>query len=107
MPYLPSLPEKAALVDVFRAYPDTAGPLIDYHEVPLRGPSPLGVADRELITAYVSGVNSCGYRRAAQLHQPPRRAAWHLGGRGLFHCLGAAVGRGRLRRAEEAVRRRR
>ena len=61
MPYLPSLPENAALVDVFRAYPDTAGPLIDYHEVLLRGPSPLSVAERELIAAYVSGVNSCGY----------------------------------------------
>ncbi|SDN34066.1 uncharacterized peroxidase-related enzyme [Lentzea albidocapillata subsp. violacea] len=61
MPYLPSLPENAALLDVFRAYPDTAGPLIDYHEVLLRGPSPLSVAERELIAVYVSGVNSCGY----------------------------------------------
>ena len=61
MSYLPSLPAGAALVDVFRAYPDTAGPLLDYHEVLLRGPSPLTVAERELIAAYVSAVNSCGY----------------------------------------------
>ncbi|MPZ83189.1 MAG: peroxidase-related enzyme [Actinophytocola sp.] len=61
MSYLPSLPADAALLDVFRAYPDTAGPLLDYHEVLLRGPSPLSVAERELIAAYVSGVNSCGY----------------------------------------------
>jgi uncharacterized peroxidase-related enzyme len=61
MPYLPSLPEDAALVDVFRAYPDTAGPLLDYHEILLRGTSPLSIAERELIAAYVSGVNSCGY----------------------------------------------
>jgi uncharacterized peroxidase-related enzyme len=62
MPYLPSLPANAALLEVFRAYPETAGPLIvDYQEVLLRGPSPLSVAERELIAAYVSVVNSCGY----------------------------------------------
>ncbi|WP_027943934.1 carboxymuconolactone decarboxylase family protein [Amycolatopsis taiwanensis] len=61
MSYLPSLPADAALIDVFRSYPDTSGPLLDYHEVLLRGPSPLSVAERELIAAYVSGLNSCGY----------------------------------------------
>lgn len=61
MSYLPSLPTDAVLLDVFRAYPDTAGPLLDYHEALLRGPSPLSVAERELIAAYVSGLNSCGY----------------------------------------------
>jgi uncharacterized peroxidase-related enzyme len=61
MPYLPSLPEDSALVDVFRAYPDTAEPLLDYHQVLLRGPSPLTVAERELIAAYVSALNSCAY----------------------------------------------
>jgi uncharacterized peroxidase-related enzyme len=61
LPYLPSLPENAALIDVFRAYPDTAGPLLDYHEALLRGPSPLSVLERELIAAYVSGLNSCHY----------------------------------------------
>lgn len=61
MPYLPSLPENAALLDVFRAYPGTAAPLLDYHEALLRGPSPFTIAQRELIAAYVSGLNSCGY----------------------------------------------
>jgi AhpD family alkylhydroperoxidase len=61
MPHLPSLPAGAVLVDVFRAYPDSAGPLLDYHEVLMRGPSPLSMAERELVAAYVSGVNSCGY----------------------------------------------
>lgn len=61
MSYLPSLPENAVLLDVFRAYPDTARPLLDYHQVLLRGPSPLSVAERELIAAYVSGLNACGY----------------------------------------------
>lgn len=61
MTYLPPLPQNATLLDVFRAYPDTARPLLDYHQVLLRGPSPLTVAERELIAAYVSGLNACGY----------------------------------------------
>jgi uncharacterized peroxidase-related enzyme len=61
MPYIPSLPEGATLPDVFRAFPDTAGPLLDYHEVLMRGPSPLRVDQRELVAAYVSGLNACGY----------------------------------------------
>jgi uncharacterized peroxidase-related enzyme len=36
-------------------------PLLDYHQVLLRGPSPLTVAQREVIAAYVSGLNGCGY----------------------------------------------
>ena len=59
--YLPSLPGDAVLLDVFRAYPDTARPLLDYHQVLLRGPSPLSVAERELIAAFMSGLNACGY----------------------------------------------
>jgi AhpD family alkylhydroperoxidase len=61
MAYLPSLPGDAVLLDVFRAYPDTARPLLAYHQALLRGPSPLSVAERELIAAYVSGLNACGY----------------------------------------------
>jgi uncharacterized peroxidase-related enzyme len=61
MSYLSSLKPDAVLLDVFRAYPDAARPLLDYHEVLLRGPSPFTVAERELIAAYVSGLNACGY----------------------------------------------
>ncbi|GAB3488513.1 carboxymuconolactone decarboxylase family protein [Amycolatopsis cihanbeyliensis] len=61
MTYLPSLPEGATLLDVFRSYPQTSAPLVDYHQVLLRGPSPLSVAERELIAAYVSGLNACHY----------------------------------------------
>jgi hypothetical protein len=57
MSYLPSLPHDATLLAVLRAYPASAGPLLDYHEAVLRGPSPLSVAERELIAAYVSGLN--------------------------------------------------
>jgi len=61
MPYLPSLPERARLLDVFRRQPATAKPLIAYHDALMRGPSPLSVAQRELIAAYVSGLNQCTY----------------------------------------------
>lgn len=39
MTHLPSLPEQARLLDVLRAYPDTARPLLDYHETLMRGPT--------------------------------------------------------------------
>jgi uncharacterized peroxidase-related enzyme len=56
-----SLPDDAVLMDVFRAYPETSRPLLGYHEVVMRGPSPFTPGERELIAAYVSGVNSCSY----------------------------------------------
>lgn len=61
MTFLASLPDDAKLLDVFRAYPETASPLLDYHEALMRGPSPLSIAERELIAAYVSGLNACDY----------------------------------------------
>ncbi|MDE2005819.1 MAG: carboxymuconolactone decarboxylase family protein [Rhodospirillales bacterium] len=61
MPFHPGLPPAATLLDLFRAYPDTARPLLDFHEVLLRGPSPFTEAERELIAAYVSGLNGCRY----------------------------------------------
>ena len=61
MAFLKSLPQSATLLEVFRAYPATAKPLLDYHEVLLRGESSLTPAERELIAAYVSGLNACIY----------------------------------------------
>ena len=61
MTYLESLPEDGTLLHVFQAFPETARPLLDYHETVMRGPSPFTVAERELIAAYVSGVNACTY----------------------------------------------
>lgn len=49
------------LLEVFQAHGDAARPLIAYHEVLLRGPSPLSVGERELIAAFVSGLNACAY----------------------------------------------
>lgn len=61
MAYLPSLPDDASLLDVFRMFPETNEPLLRFHEILLRGPSPFVEAERELIAAYVSGLNGCRY----------------------------------------------
>ena len=55
MTYLPSLPGDAVPLDVLRAYPGTSRPLQEYHQELLRGPSPLSVAERELIAARPAG----------------------------------------------------
>lgn len=61
MTHIRSLPAKASLLDLFKKFPDTNKPLIAFHEVLLRGPSPFSEAERELIAAYVSGLNGCRY----------------------------------------------
>lgn len=64
MSYLRSLKPGAGLLQIFRAFPEVARPLLEYHEVLLRGESPFSAAERELIAAYVSGLNNCNYCRA-------------------------------------------
>ena len=61
MPFLPSLPKGASLLDLFKAFPETSIPLIQFHEALLRRPSPFTEGERELIAAYVSGLNHCRY----------------------------------------------
>ncbi|MFQ5719236.1 MAG: carboxymuconolactone decarboxylase family protein [Acidobacteriota bacterium] len=61
MPFLSSLPENAAVPDLFAAYPATSRPLMAYHQQLLRGPSPLTTSEREMIAAFVSGLNNCAY----------------------------------------------
>lgn len=61
MPFLASFPKGASLINVFKAFPETSKPLIEFHEVLLRGPSPFSEAERELIAAYVSGLSKCRY----------------------------------------------
>lgn len=61
MSYLRSLPPDAALLQVFQSYPQAARPLLELHEVVMRGPAPFTAAERELIAAYVSGLNDCSY----------------------------------------------
>ncbi len=65
MSRFPSLPERPVLSDVFKAFPVGARALLEYHDALLRGPSPLTVAQRELLAAYVSGLNACNYCHGA------------------------------------------
>jgi uncharacterized peroxidase-related enzyme len=64
MSYLRSLKPDAGLLQIFQAFPEVARPLLEYHEVLLRGESPLSAAERELIAAYVSSLNNCNYCHA-------------------------------------------
>jgi uncharacterized peroxidase-related enzyme len=64
MSFLKSLPPEASLLQIFQAFPEAAQPLLEYHEVLLRGESPFSPAERELIAAYISGLNNCNYCRA-------------------------------------------
>lgn len=57
----PSLPADAKLSDVFRRFPKSIRPLLEYHDLVLRSESDLSIAERELIAAYVSSLNACGY----------------------------------------------
>ncbi len=61
MPLLRSLPENATLADLRCIYADLLEKLRPYGHRLMRGPSPLTPGQRELIAAYVSGVNSCRY----------------------------------------------
>lgn len=61
MPLLRSLSENATLPDLRRQYADLLERLRPYGHRLMRGRSPLTSAQRELIAAYVSGVNSCRY----------------------------------------------
>ena len=54
MSYLRSLEPDAGILQIFQEFPEVARPLLEYHEVLLRGGSPFSAAERELIAAYVS-----------------------------------------------------
>ncbi len=61
MSFFPSLPATPHLADVYKRFPDHVKPLLVYHDLLLRGESPLTVGERELIAAYVSGLNACSF----------------------------------------------
>lgn len=61
MPYLPSLPDGASLVDVYKAHPPVAAAALALNDAVMRQPAPFSPAEREAIAAYVSSINSCQY----------------------------------------------
>ncbi|WP_425044243.1 carboxymuconolactone decarboxylase family protein [Primorskyibacter sp. S87] len=63
----PSLPDNPRLGHVFQKFPATVRPLLEFHDLALRADSALSVAERELIAAYVSGLNSCAFCHGAHV----------------------------------------
>jgi uncharacterized peroxidase-related enzyme len=73
MARFPSLPEQPHLADVFKRFGRGVWPLCEFHDIVLRGASEWSVAERELMAAFVSGLNACGFCHAthtmiAELH---------------------------------------
>ena len=70
MPFLPSIEREDKVPHVLAKFNSKYGtrverPLIDFHQALLRGDSPFTVKERELMAAYVSGVNACRYCHGA------------------------------------------
>lgn len=61
MPYFLSLPVDAGVRHILRLNPAAGRALIEFHEAVLRTDSQLRARDKELIAAYVSGLNDCKY----------------------------------------------
>jgi uncharacterized peroxidase-related enzyme len=67
MPRLRMLPDQPVMRDLYRAQPATCRPLGELTEAAMRGPSPFTQGERELIAAYVSGLNACVYCHGTHL----------------------------------------
>ena len=61
MPYIALNSDQPGIRGLFIYRPETALPLNQLAEVLLRGPGSLTPGERELIAAYVSGLNECQY----------------------------------------------
>jgi uncharacterized peroxidase-related enzyme len=57
----PKLGADAAVVDIMKMSPKMGIALMHMHHEVMRAPSPLSESERELISAYVSGLNKCRY----------------------------------------------
>jgi uncharacterized peroxidase-related enzyme len=61
VPHITLNSDEPGIRGLFRFRPETAGPLNQLAEALLRGPGSLTPGERELIAAYVSGLNECKY----------------------------------------------
>ncbi|WP_420584492.1 carboxymuconolactone decarboxylase family protein [Ruegeria sp.] len=61
----PSLSKDATLGTVLSSFPDKLAPWCEYVSLVMRGDSDLSFSERELIAAYVSGLNACSYCHGA------------------------------------------
>lgn len=61
MTYFPSLPEDAGVRHILALNPRAGRALIEFHTAVLRQDTALTARDKELLAAYVSGLNACAY----------------------------------------------
>lgn len=61
MPFFPSLPADAGARHIFMLNPAAGRAMIEAHCATLRNDTQLTARDKELIAAYVSGLNACQY----------------------------------------------
>ncbi len=61
MPHIRSLPDGATFLDIIKSFPGVMFPWSDVEERLLRGAAPFTEAQRELLVAFVSGLNQCSY----------------------------------------------
>ncbi|MDP1650973.1 MAG: peroxidase-related enzyme [Rubrivivax sp.] len=61
MPFFPSLPDDAGARHILTLNPAAGRALIEFHTAALRTDSQLTARDKELIAAFVSGLNACQY----------------------------------------------
>ena len=62
MPFLPSLEHEDKVPHAMAKFQNgTQRPLLQFHQALLRGESAFTVKERELMAAYVSGLNACQY----------------------------------------------
>lgn len=61
MPFLSNLPPDAGVRHILQLNKPAGRALVSYHEAVMRQASELSVGERELIAAYVSGLNACRY----------------------------------------------
>ena len=59
MAFLSKIGEKFVVPDIFSWSPEASSCIDEWHEIVMRGESPLTVAERELITAFTSRLNGC------------------------------------------------
>ncbi|MEM7276757.1 MAG: peroxidase, partial [Pseudomonadota bacterium] len=61
MTRMPSLPEDAHLGHVFQNFPRGAKSIGQFSDDLLRGESELSIGEREMLAAFVSGLNACNF----------------------------------------------
>ena len=58
MPFLSKISDAAVVPDIFNWSPEAGRCISEWHQIVMRGDSPLSVMERELIATYTSSVNS-------------------------------------------------